>query len=234
MRPSVRLSAAVKQGSGRFLEAGNPTGLTGLLTHPSPRPTLIYVYSLTLDRLKQIPESSVYRQSCEAVTKHRLRIVDDVKPAGWAEWRGRAMEKIKNNPDMLTPSASRHVYGRIGGRAFVETAPEQEKDDVEWDGEKGIATLEGTRTPEEVYINYRAMTEKKPDLGDPLSWEPEPPLDSSQCVLMLGECSDLAIADRAHRINDIEQQIGAGLIEEVLQVAEGELELVSTMAESKV
>ena len=96
------------------------------------------------------------------------------------------MEKIKNNPDMLKPNASRHVYGRIGGRAFVETAPEQEKEDVEWDGEKGIATLEGTRTPEEVYINYRAMTEKKPDLGDPLSWEPEPPLDSSQCVSTLG------------------------------------------------
>lgn len=234
MRPSIRLSAAVKQGSGRYLEAGNPTGLTGLLTHPSPRPTLIYVYSLTLDRLKQIPESSVYRQSCEALTKHRLRIVDDVKPAGWAEWRDRAREKIKNNAGMLRPSASRHVYGRIGDREFVETAAQQEKDDVEWDGEKGIATLEGTRTAEEVSLNYQAMTEKKPDLGDPLNWEPEPALDSSQCVSKLVQGSGPIITDRTNRIDEIEQQIGGGLIEEVLQVAEGELKLVSTMVESKV
>ena len=35
------------------------------------------------------------------------------------------------------------------------------------------------------------------------------------------------------RISEIEQKIGAGLIEEVLQVAEGELSLVETMLESK-
>lgn len=37
-----------------------------------------------------------------------------------------------------------------------------------------------------------------------------------------------------HRISDAENQIGGGLIEEVIQVAEGELKLVETMAESKV
>lgn len=36
------------------------------------------------------------------------------------------------------------------------------------------------------------------------------------------------------RISDAETQIGAGLIEEVLQVAEGELKLVDTMVESRV
>jgi NADH dehydrogenase (ubiquinone) 1 alpha subcomplex subunit 5 len=41
------------------------------------------------------------------------------------------------------------------------------------------------------------------------------------------------IADTMCRIDDIENKIGAGLIEEVLQVAEGELVLVSEMAESK-
>ena len=35
------------------------------------------------------------------------------------------------------------------------------------------------------------------------------------------------------RISEIEQKIGAGLIEEVIQVAEGELSLVETMLESK-
>ncbi len=36
------------------------------------------------------------------------------------------------------------------------------------------------------------------------------------------------------RVGDAENQIGGGLIEEVIQVAEGELKLVDTMLESKV
>jgi len=36
------------------------------------------------------------------------------------------------------------------------------------------------------------------------------------------------------RISDAETQIGGGLIEEVIEVAEGELKLVKTMLESKV
>ena len=37
-----------------------------------------------------------------------------------------------------------------------------------------------------------------------------------------------------YRINDAETQIGAGLIEEVILVAESELKLIDTMLESKV
>jgi hypothetical protein len=36
------------------------------------------------------------------------------------------------------------------------------------------------------------------------------------------------------RIEEIETKIGAGLIEEVIQVAEGELKLVDTMLQAKV
>lgn len=35
------------------------------------------------------------------------------------------------------------------------------------------------------------------------------------------------------RISDVENQIGAGLIEEVIQVAEGEMQLVDIMARAK-
>ena len=35
------------------------------------------------------------------------------------------------------------------------------------------------------------------------------------------------------RVNDLETKIGAGLIEEVIQVAEGEEQLVDKMAEAK-
>lgn len=37
----------------------------------------------------------------------------------------------------------------------------------------------------------------------------------------------------ALRINDLEQKFGAGLLEEVIQVAEGELVLVEEMLEAK-
>ena len=37
-----------------------------------------------------------------------------------------------------------------------------------------------------------------------------------------------------YRVEDVENQIGGGLIEEVIQVAEGELKLVDEMIKSKV
>lgn len=44
----------------------------------------------------------------------------------------------------------------------------------------------------------------------------------------------LIFFDCSGRIAELENKIGAGLIEEVIQVAEGELKLVDTMIESKV
>ena len=47
------------------------------------------------------------------------------------------------------------------------------------------------------------------------------------------DASALTYANRA-RISDIESQIGAGLIEEIIQVAEGEHKLVDEMVKAKV
>ena len=41
-------------------------------------------------------------------------------------------------------------------------------------------------------------------------------------------------ANPSHRIEEIENKIGAGLIEEVIQVAEGELKLVDVLLRSEV
>ena len=41
-------------------------------------------------------------------------------------------------------------------------------------------------------------------------------------------------ANPCARVSELENQIGGGLIEEVIQVAEGELKLLDTMIESKV
>jgi len=56
-----------------------PTGITGLRHHPQPRNQLLGTYLATLDSLKEIPEHSVYRQSVEALTKERMKIVESTE-----------------------------------------------------------------------------------------------------------------------------------------------------------
>ncbi|KAI6005327.1 Ndufa5, NADH-ubiquinone oxidoreductase subunit [Pisolithus orientalis] len=51
------------------------TGITGLAVHPNPLPELVRTYESTLSVLSTIPQTSVYRQSAEALTKHKLDIV---------------------------------------------------------------------------------------------------------------------------------------------------------------
>ncbi|KAL8767401.1 MAG: hypothetical protein Q9209_006091 [Squamulea sp. 1 TL-2023] len=208
MKSTSRLFAVVK--SERFLTPGNPTGLTGLLTHPAPRSQLIYLYSSTLDKLSRLPEHSVYRQSVEAITKQRLSIIKGFKPPGYEEWAQRAKQKIQEHPN---------VFGkdRDPSSIFMSAQLTQEKDerDIVWDNRKEPAALEGTRTAEERRRQSGVMARAAvtPD-ADIVQWENEPPLEASQ-------------------IAEIEDKIGAGLIEEVIQVAEGEDKLVDIIFESR-
>ena len=55
------------------------TGLTGLAVHPNPLPELTETYQSTLSFLSSIPSTSVYRQGVEALTKHKLNIVQGAK-----------------------------------------------------------------------------------------------------------------------------------------------------------
>lgn len=220
MRRTARLLASVKPA--RFLEPNTPTGLTGLLTHPSPRPTLIFLYNSTLEKLKALPSSSLYRQSTEALTNHRLKVIESVIPAGFEEWSARAKKTMEENPEFFDPKHPEYTgqYKTMerNGKKYVE-APmdvfEDGEDELEWDGEPVVYVPEGSRTAEERAFQGQ-IAGKRPitDLKS-VRWEPEPPLDTDQ-------------------ISDIEHKIGAGLIEEVIQVAEGELKLVDVMAKSKV
>ena len=146
MRRTLRLLASVKPA--RYLEAGTPTGLTGLSTHPSPRSALVYLYSRTLDSLAEFPEESLYRQSTEALTKHRLNIVSAVEPEGYKEWSAKAKQIISENPGAF--ERQERVQGKdmslegkmtrelADGKVFVKRSAVQEYDEreVEWDGEK--------------------------------------------------------------------------------------------------
>jgi len=214
MRRTFRLLASVKPA--RYLEAGTPTGLAGLFTHPSPRSALIYLYSRTLDLVSQFPETSLYRQSTEALTKHRLNIVSAVEPEGYKEWSEKAKRVISENPGAF--EREERVQGKdvslegkmtrevADGKVFVKRRTVQEYDEreVEWDGEKALKGGVEVGTT----VGFEDGT-KKVEL-------PEEPL--------------LSVA----QIEEIENKIGAGLIEEVIQVAEGELKLVDVLFRSKV
>jgi NADH dehydrogenase (ubiquinone) 1 alpha subcomplex subunit 5 len=56
-----------------------PTGITGVVPQPQARMQLLNVYNATLQSLKDIPKHAVYRQSVEALTKDRIRIVESTE-----------------------------------------------------------------------------------------------------------------------------------------------------------
>lgn len=190
MRSTFRLLASVKPG--RYLEPGNPTGLTGLFTHPAPRSTLLYLYSSTLDKLKSLPETSVYRQSTESLTRHRLKLVEAVKPEGYDAWAERAKKQIAEHPEVFnTPEGGvdhdegKQVKSIHDGRSFVTTQLQDEPDErvEEWDGEKvGAPELEGPRTTAE-RADQKILGMKRPGSDSKtVTWEPEPPLEANQYV----------------------------------------------------
>ena len=195
MRATLRLLAAVRPAAGRYLETGAPTGLAGLVTHGTPRSTLLFLYTSTLDRLRAaaVPEHSVYRQSVEALTRHRLALVEGVVPEGYEAWAERARKLIQENPEQFaaTTGASRSGAAAVmverGGHGFVVSRLPQEEDMryQEWDGEIDEGPeLEGSR-PLEEREGLRQIFERK-DLKDDIgqvAWETEPQLTADQWVL---------------------------------------------------
>jgi NADH dehydrogenase (ubiquinone) 1 alpha subcomplex subunit 5 len=179
MRAATRLFTAVKQAE--FLEAGAPTGLTGLLTHPSPRSTLVYLYSSTLDKLQQIPESSVYRQATEALTKHRLAIIQAAKPRGYEAWQQRVQLQVQENPkhfELVETSNGTRIRLKS-----TKTYVDFRLADSEWDGERKRSMVEGIKTAKQ-RSGLRHMHGGKD--YDPLdnvrdiTIDPEPPLTAEQ------------------------------------------------------
>jgi hypothetical protein len=176
MRSTLRLLAKLKPE--RYLEAYSNTGLTGLFTHPAPRPTLIHLYRNTLDKLKELPDSSVYRQSTEALTRHRLKIVESVKPEGFEAWEAKAKEYIEKDPKMALQAEKDYVsYTQL-----EYSNPKNIKD--EWDGDVVATSQEGgysggsktsTADARKAEANQRRLE------GEPnIPWDPEPALDAAQ------------------------------------------------------
>jgi NADH dehydrogenase (ubiquinone) 1 alpha subcomplex subunit 5 len=181
MRPTTRLLA-------RYLEAGTPTGLTGLWTHSTPRSTLLYLYGTTLNKLQSIPETSVYRQSVEAVTKQRMSIVEAAVPPGYDEWAAKAKalvgkdtEHFRVNSGRIDGSEARTV--KLGNRVFIVGTRHQPGDirEEEWNGEADEGgELEGIRTLAERKSQV-IWAERKPlENHEKIEWEDEPQLTADQ------------------------------------------------------
>lgn len=187
MRSTLRLLASVKPG--RYLEPFAPTGLTGLFTHPSPRPTLIYLYSTTLQKLKAFPESSAYRQSTEALTRHRLQIVESTKPAGYDAWLERVKKTVGAEPERFAS-----LRQGEGSYAYAGALRDDNSDNPrgeEWDGEKLEATTEGpARTAEQQARWEKELEEATSSAAEAdgdfherhMKWENEPALGAEQYV----------------------------------------------------
>ncbi|KAL9617392.1 MAG: hypothetical protein Q9160_007796 [Pyrenula sp. 1 TL-2023] len=225
MRSTLRLLASAKSA---HLTPYAPTGLAGLDTHPSPRAALHTLYDKTLNGLQQLPESSVYRQSCEAITLRRLQSVLHTKPAGYDEWNERVKSILestekKRHPEVEFRPQKFEAMKRADGS--YDIPPKKEELTSERDVKKEPPWHEGgVQSEEYAQAKLDAMQEEEGEsfiserygnIEDVKGYESEPPLTTEQ-------------------VSEIEQNIGAGLIEEVIQVAEGELKLVDAMVKSKV
>lgn len=190
----------------------------------------MYLYSSTLEKLKDVPETSLYRQSTEALTKHRMDIVSAVVPEGYEAWAAKASKVIKEHPEVFNtpeggvdhastegPGSEKMVRSVVNGKVFITSKQEQVADEIndEWDGERDTGPeLEGTRTQEERKSQVLLTRERPGSDKKTVTLDPEPALTAQQ-------------------IEEIENKIGGGLIEEVIQVAEGELKLVDVMLKAE-
>jgi NADH dehydrogenase (ubiquinone) 1 alpha subcomplex subunit 5 len=141
-----------------------------------------------LSRLQNIPESSLYRQSVEAVTKHRMSLVEAQTPPGYDEWAvkakqlvGKSSEQFRVNSGRIDGSEARTV--KLGDRVFIIGQRHQAGDirHEEWDGEEDEGgELEGIRTPEE-RKDQVIWAERKPlEDHEQIEWEDEPQLTADQ------------------------------------------------------
>ena len=108
-----------------------------------------------------------------------------MKPEGYEEWSKRAREKLEAHPELFQRQASSDAGMSIhDGRIAIttDTAPEIDEREVEWDGERIVATPEGVRTSDE-RAHQRFLGSGKPSLGPndkAITWESEPLLEATQ------------------------------------------------------
>ncbi|KAA8893426.1 ETC complex I subunit conserved region-domain-containing protein [Sphaerosporella brunnea] len=205
MRPSTRLLTA-------RLPPFTPTGITGVLTHPHPRPTLIALYKHTLQLLQELPAHSVYRQSTENLTKARLNTVESIKPPGFEAYA--AARKQAGEPEHPELRDVAKFMCAILANLEASTSHEGNKlyarNEMKRWGPILRAAAAGASSPapaQESQLAEMAKAEEVPEL--------EPQLTAEQ-------------------VETIEEGVGEGLIEEIIDEGWAELECAKAMLEDRV
>lgn len=146
-----------------------------------------------------------------------MSIVENVKPTGLSEWQARVSKLVDEHPEAFrrVPAINGEGYNII----YREPPPEESfrtDDDRINAPYKAKPQAEGPRMEEEV--SERGAALERDVIGERISRlriEAEPALTADQ-------------------VGEIEKLIGAGLIEEVIAVAEGEKGLVETVRAERV
>lgn len=168
-----------------------------------------------------MPEHSVYKKSTEALTRHRMRIVEGIKPAGLQEWQQRVASLVDAHPDAFKRVKTMEGKSDSEFNIVYREPPPQDAFGEDLDArvnaefkKPGIAA--GAEFQEEVQTRGKELQrDYVAEEASRIHIEAEPSLSMEQ-------------------IGEVEQKIGAGLIEEVIQVAQGEKELAEKMEECKV
>ncbi len=133
----------------------------------------------------------MYRQSTEALTKHRMALVEATKPPGYEEWAARTAKRIADDPEKFSAVSSSRVDGshtwqvdRDGKKFLIRhQPPEVDMREQEWDGEINEGPeLEGPRGEEERRDQVLLATRKPLENDGHVEWEDEPLLTADQYV----------------------------------------------------
>ena len=196
----------------------------------------MWLYNATLARLSAFPENSVYRQSTEALTRQRLRTVASVEPAGFQEYK----DRIGNLLGQSSGHTKQLIQQIIDGKGYEPIAGQDpDEREVRWNGERVEARTEGPATArdletmprlDEAESKREEVEESQPEI------EHEPQLTAEQWVSSQW-ASEMKrrniLLTQVTRVSDLERQLSAGLIEEVVEVAKGELDLVDSMKKAR-
>jgi NADH dehydrogenase (ubiquinone) 1 alpha subcomplex subunit 5 len=91
------------------------TFLTGVVVHTNPLPALASVYQTTLSALGHLPPTFPYRQATEALTQHRLSVVEQAMKT-----HGITPDNVEGSSPGQGDQAVRAVESTIEGGMQVE------------------------------------------------------------------------------------------------------------------
>jgi len=225
MRPTLRLTS--------YIAPFSPTGLTGLLAHPAPRPTLIAIYNTTLTLLESLPPHSVYRTSTTTLTNHRLDITKSIIPPSYPSYEQTHLAPLLPSLKRLASDA-----GWPETKLHAAIAAAQVKARFRDLTAAVPQNAEGADTEGLEFLN-EIITEQEKTLGeavDPLA-VPSKPVAGGRQANSVGIVHVPPIPAEppltAEQVAELEAKLEAGLIEEVINQGVAEMKLVKEMLEAR-